>query len=283
MICKNCKRKLEQDALYCTYCGKYTGRHPRTQNPIFLKRVIAWLVMIIAILTILCIILGMLALRLDNKQKKNDLLPSFTEETPTDAPTLPPTPTALVRGEDVTADYSISDKKKLNMVLSTFSFSGVEIFSQEGGDADMETMLKCAFMYCKRNKKSSVGTENGKQYISDDLMKETMKQLFGIVPDPESVGSFTYEKERYYTSSAKKTDTTFAQLTAIYKNADGTYTVDLDIYDYGDEAFSSEFYTPKNKWSKEFNVKRIAQATAVINDLSKESGWSVLSYQQENI
>lgn len=283
MRCKNCGYELERDALYCTHCGKYTGRHPRTQNPIFLKRVIAWLLLLVAALLLMNIMFGVLIMNMFQTPQTTDLMPSFPKETamPTVSPTLAPTP--LPRGAEVTTDYPVSEKKKLNMMLSAFSIAGVDAFTQESGDADVETMLRCAFLYYKRNKKSAVVVDESRQYLSEDLMGESCKQLFGIEPDPESVGDFMYENKRFYVSSSEKPKTMFAQLTAIYKNDDGTYTVDMDIYDYGDEAFSSEYYNPKSRWTEDFDVKRVAQATAVMRGLEGNGNKTIISYQQEKI
>lgn len=277
MNCKYCRQEIDNDSRYCEYCGKYTGRFSRFGNPVFLRRVIICLLLIFAVLITACALFTASdifnAVTSKDHQKQTDAV-----QTP--APTSTPLPARSENAKDITSMYTPAKMKKLNQYLSALPSAGISNFSSGDGDIDIDAAFKAAFIYNAVNFESRIRTTDGKQKISEKNMTSTVKKLFGITPDGTSTDHFIYDEDNYYTDTTLAPEKAFAQVNAIYDNKDGTYTVELEIYSYTGEEFSSEYYAPKENWSGDFSVSKIADGAAVMRCLDDTAGdtWVILDY-----
>lgn len=286
MKCKHCKKDIDTDSIYCQHCGKYTHRFPRYQNPVFLRRIIVLLIIMLTI-SIVFIAWWLGGAIFDRITAKPTSQPSRTENldqspAPTSTPTATPTPipTRATAAKDITSDYSPSVIKRLNEYLSTIPCADISEFSTSGVDMDIDTIIKCAFIHNMMPSNGKVTKTLDMQSVSARNIAQSAKKYFGISLEHTSTDNFVYENNKYQTDISLSPQKQFVQTNSIYDNKDGTYLVEFDIYSFDNQTFSSGMYSPKETWTTQYLATKISTGAVTMRNLDDKDGstWVITEY-----
>lgn len=167
---------------------------------------------------------------------------------------------------------------RINVFLSNFSEQNFQAYP-----CDEASMVDFAYMYCRINNREAVGFDEQGYYVSEDNINQVLERFFNRSVNGAEIPAdnfMNYSDGRFHFMPATGEGHGYCSVaTQMVKNADGTYTVDFDVYAHKNvhESMSSYYGLTPDQAAANSDLVYQYSGTAVVRDYTRANG--VASYR----
>ena len=201
---------------------------------------------------------------------------------PTEAEPSVPTTQATETDANLITGFNKNQRRKINIFLSNFAEQGFACYP-----ADDAELLDFVYIYCKINRNKALLSNTESYYVTQATVDDILTRFFGKTVKPGTdykvYGSeLTYQDGNYYWPLADGVMYDYVAIaTDMRKNANGTYTVQFDIYEaFEVNSLKDCYYMSPSEAAGNSRMHKIASGQAVVKDYAPKDSYQIISYQE---
>ena len=203
-------------------------------------------------------------------------------EVPTEAEPSVPTTQATETDANLITGFNKNQRRKINIFLSNFAEQGFACYP-----ADDAELLNFVYIYCKINRNKALLSNTESYYVTQATVDDILTRFFGKTVNPGTdykvySSELTYQDGNYYWPLADGVMYDYVAIaTDMRKNANGTYTVQFDIYEaFEVSSLKDCSYMSTAEAAGNSKMHKIASGQAVVKDYAPKDSYQIISYQE---
>ena len=203
-------------------------------------------------------------------------------EAPTKTEPSVPTTQATETDANLITGFDKNQRRKINIFLSNFAEQGFACYP-----ADDAELLDFVYIYCKINRNKALLSNTESYYVTQATVDDILTRFFGKTVKPGTdykvySSELTYQDGNYYWPLADGVMYDYVAIaTDMRKNANGTYTVQFDIYEaFEVSSLKDCYYMSPAEAAGNSKMHKIASGQAVVKDYAPKDSYQIISYQE---